>query len=59
MLKLTFKNTPFNWFAICQKTFELLKESIIIALVLRHFDRAKQVVLEIDFLNYVNDEVLS
>ncbi len=59
MLKLTLKNTSFNWFAICQKTFELFKESIIIVLVLRYFDRAKQIVLEINFSNYINDEVLS
>jgi len=59
MLKLTLKNTSFNWFATCQKAFELFKKSIIIVFMLRHFDRAKQVVLEIDFSNYVNDEVLS
>jgi len=27
--------------------------------VLRYFDKIKQVILEIDFLNYVNDEILS
>lgn len=59
MLKLTFKNISFNWFATCQKTFELLKESIIIAFVLRHFDKIKQIILETNFLNYVNNEVLS
>lgn len=59
MLKLTLKDTPFNWSSACQKAFELLKESIITTSMLRHYDRSKQIVLEIDSSNYVNDGVLS
>jgi hypothetical protein len=59
MLKLTLKDTSFNWSTTCQKAFELLKKSIIIVFVLRHFDRFKQIVLETNSSNYVNDEVLS
>jgi len=59
MLKLTLKDTPFDWSAACQKAFELLKKSITTAPVLRHFDRSKQAVLETDSSDYVNGGVLS
>ena len=59
MLKLTLKNILFNWFLACQKTFELLKKNITTISMLRYYDKSKQIVLEIDFSNYVNDEILS
>jgi len=31
----------------------------MIALVLKHFDSIRKVILKMNFLNYVNDEVLS
>jgi len=39
--------------------FEELKQQMMTALILKHFDLIKEVILEINFLNYVNDEVLS
>lgn len=59
MLKLTQKDIPFSWSEACQKAFELLKEQITQAPVLRHFDRLKKAVLETDSSDYVNGGVLS
>ncbi len=38
--------------------FEELKQQMITAFILKHFDSIKEVILKTDFLNYVNDEVL-
>ena len=59
MLKLTQKDTFFNWFEACQKSFELLKKAITQASILRHFDRFRKIILKIDSSDYVNEEVLS
>jgi len=39
--------------------FEELKQQVTTALVLKHFNSIREVILKTDFLNYVNDEVLS
>jgi len=39
--------------------FEELKQQIMTAFILKHFNLIKKVILKTDFLNYVNDEVLS
>jgi len=39
--------------------FEELKQQVTTAFVLKHFDSIKEAILKTDFLNYVNDEVLS
>ncbi len=39
--------------------FEKLKQQMTTALILKHFDSIREVILKINFLNYVNDEVLS
>jgi len=39
--------------------FEELKQQMTAALVLKHFNSIREVILKTDFLNYVNDEVLS
>ena len=54
MLKLTQKDTFFNWSEICQKFFKLLKKTIIQISILRHFDKLKKVILKIDSSDYVN-----
>ncbi len=59
MIKLTWKNHFFEWTEICQMIFEELKQQMITALILKHFDLIREVILKTDFLNYVNDEVLS
>ena len=38
---------------------QILKDAITFASVLRHFDRTRKSILEIDFFDYVNDKVLS
>jgi len=59
MIKLTQKNHLFEWTEICQMIFEELKQQMTTALILKHFDSIREVILKTDFLNYVNDEVLS
>ncbi len=39
--------------------FEELKQQMMTALVLKHFNSIRKVILKTNFLNYVNDEVLS
>lgn len=57
-MKLTQKETPFSWSEACQTAFELLKESITTAPVLRNFDNSKKAVQETDSSDYVNGGVL-
>ena len=59
MIKLTWKNHFFEWTEICQTNFEELKQQVTTALILKHFNSIKEAILKTDFLNYVNDEVLS
>ncbi len=39
--------------------FEKLKQQMTTALILKHFNSIREVILKMNFLNYVNDEVLS
>jgi len=39
--------------------FKELKQQIITAFILKHFNLIKEVILKTDFLNYVNNNVLS
>ncbi len=39
--------------------FEELKQQMMTVLVLKHFNSIRKVILKINFLKYVNDEVLS
>ena len=48
----------FQWFKTYQKIFEQLKNAIIFASILRHFDRFRKSIFKIDLFNYVNEEVL-
>ncbi len=59
MIKLTWKDHSFEWTEICQTIFEKLKQQMTTALVLKHFDSIREVILKTNFSNYVNDEVLS
>ncbi len=59
MIKLIRKDHFFEWTEICQTIFEELKQQVMTVLVLKHFDSIKKAILKTDFLNYVNDEVLS
>jgi len=59
MIKLTWKDHLFEWTEICQMIFEELKQQIMTVFVLKHFNLIRKVILKMNFLNYVNDEVLS
>jgi len=39
--------------------FEELKQQMMTVLVLKHFNSIREVILKMNFLNYVNNEVLS
>ena len=58
MIRLTEKEIIFQWSSTCQKAFNQLKINVTQAFILRHFDKFKKTILETDFLDYVNDEVL-
>ncbi len=59
IIKLTRKDHFFEWTEICQMIFEELKQQVMTVLVLKHFNSIREAILKTDFLNYVNDEVLS
>jgi len=59
MIKLTWKDHLFEWTEICQMIFEELKQQMTTVFVLKHFDLIRETILKTNFLNYVNDEVLS
>ncbi len=59
MIKLTQKNHSFEWTEICQTIFEKLKQQMTTVFILKHFDLIREANLKMNFLNYVNDEVLS
>ncbi len=59
MIKLTWKDYLFEWTEICQMIFEELKQQVMTVLILKHFDLIRKAILKTDFLNYVNDKVLS
>ncbi len=59
MIKLTRKDHLFEWTEICQMIFEELKQQMMTVLILKHFNLIRKAILKTNFLNYVNDEVLS
>ena len=59
LMKLTRKNQLFVWNEACSKFFQELKNRIVSALILRHFDPKKQAMLKTDSSDWMTDEVLS
>ncbi len=59
IIKLIQKDYFFKWTEICQMIFEELKQQMMTVLVLKHFNSIRETILKTNFLNYVNDEVLS
>ncbi len=59
MIKLIQKDHSFEWTEICQTIFEKLKQQMTTVFVLKHFDSIREAILKTNFLNYVNDKVLS
>ena len=53
------KLVKFEWTAEIEEAFNLLKKTMTEIFILRHYDRIKQIILKIDFSNYVNAKVLS
>ncbi len=53
LIKLTRKNVSFLWNEFYKQTFELLKKTIIKALILIYFDSKKQIYLKSDSSNFV------
>ena len=58
MIRLIEKKVIFQWSSACQKTFNQLKINVTQTSTLRHFDKFKKTILETDFSDYVNDEIL-
>ncbi len=59
MIWLIQKKIIFEWNEVCQIIFDHMKRRMIETSILRHFDQTREVILEINSFNYVNDEVLS
>ena len=59
MVKLTRKDTPFNWDNECQVAFQNLKDNLISAPILKHFDPEKEILVETDAFDYVSTSILS
>ncbi len=59
MIKLIQKDHSFEWTEICQMIFEKLKQQMTIVFILKHFNLIREAILKMNFLNYVNNEVLS
>ena len=59
LIRMTKKFVRFEWTEKIEEIFNLLKKTIIEVFIFRHYDRIKQVVLKIDFSNYVNAKMLS
>lgn len=59
LVTLTRKDQTFEWTDACTKAFEYLKQIVVEAPILRHFDRTKQAYLETDSSDYVSSGILS
>ena len=53
------KFVRFEWIVEIEKVFNLFKKTMTEIFILRHYDRIKQIILKIDFSNYVNAKTLS
>ncbi len=59
LIQLTQKEMIFEWNQACQMIFDHMKKWITEVFILRHFDQNKEIILEINSFNYVNDDILS
>ena len=53
------KLVNFEWTTKIEEVFNFLKKTMTKIFILRHYDRIKQIILKIDFSDYVNAKVLS
>ena len=58
LVRLIRKDVIFEWSTACQQAFNQLKIVVTQAPALRHFDRFKEVILETNSFDYVNDKIL-
>ena len=59
MVGLTKKGVRFKWGEECEAAFQELKCRFTSALVWRHFDPDKEIIVETDASNYVSAGVMS
>ena len=52
------KLVKFEWIAEIEKVFNLFKKTMTEIFIFRYYDRIKQIILKIDFSNYVNAKML-
>jgi transposase InsO family protein len=59
LIELTRKDSVFDWSDKCQQAFQAVKDAVISAPILRHFDRTKTCYVECDASDFVTAGVLS
>ena len=59
LIRMIKKLVRFEWIVEIEEIFNLFKKTMTEIFIFRHYDRIKQIILKIDFSNYVNAEVLS
>ena len=59
LVQLTRKDSPFVWSESCVQAFETLKQQVVKAPVLKHFDPKRQSILETDASDLVTGGILS
>ena len=59
LIRMIKKLVNFEWITKIEEIFNLFKRTMTKILILRHYDRIKQIILKINFSDYVNAKVLS
>ena len=59
LVHLTKMDTPFVWNEACSEAFESLKQRVVTAPILNHFDPKRQAILETDSSDFVTGGILS
>jgi transposase InsO family protein len=59
IINLTKKESIFDWDEKCQKAFQAVKDAVVSAPILRHFDRTKTCYVECDASDYVTAGLMS
>ena len=59
LTQLSHRQAPFEWSSTCNAAFELLKQAMQEAPVLRHYNPDKEAILEADASDYVTGGILS
>ncbi len=59
LVQLIQKEVIFEWNQACQTIFDHMKKWMTEVSILRHFDQNREIILETDSFDYVNDDILS